>query len=304
MDLTYPADQLGNGGHIVPSIIQGKAEANQSIIASKNPFFLFGINALQREDGASLKKAFNIVNRFRNEIHEALDLSVLPSEDQALWKKALSTKRKFWHNIARKGFIALAQDVLDQICLSSGDGSSAILHSYASTPGAWDLGFIPGKTTFFTKPSLIKNENSKRKEMKMKTCIYFLGADTQQILGSEEEPFIIYQGHHGNIGAKQANVILPSLSYVEKKGTYVNTEGRVQQTRTAVQSGSEARDDWKILEALSDYCFASAFSVNAASFPFGIIEKPLVPMSPTPPTQKIISYFSRAPQPSLGRSFL
>ena len=170
----------------------------------------------------------------------------------------------------------LAQKI--RVCPSSGDGSSAILHSYASTPGAWDLGFIPGKTTFFTKPSLLQK--------KERTCIYLLGADTKQISGSEEEPFIIYQGHHGNIGAKQANVIPPSTSYVEKKGTYVNTEGRVQQTRTAVQSGSEARDDWKILEALSDCSFAASFSVNAVSFPFGIIEKPLVSMSPSTPKIK------------------
>jgi NADH-quinone oxidoreductase subunit G len=60
---------------------------------------------------------------------------------------------------------------------------------------------------------------------------------------ASKKPFIIYQGHHGNIGAKQAHVILPATSYVEKKGTFVNTEGRVQQTKTAIQSGSDARDD-------------------------------------------------------------
>ena len=98
MDLTYPVDQLGNGGNIVLNMIQGKAEANRSIISSKNPPFPFGINALQRSDGASLKEAFRIVNRFRNEIHEALDFSVLypQSSDQGpRRKKASSTKHKF-----------------------------------------------------------------------------------------------------------------------------------------------------------------------------------------------------------------
>ena len=65
---------------------------------------------------------------------------------------------------------------------------------------------------------------------------------------------------------------------MEKEGTYVNTEGRVQQTRTAIQSGAEARDDWKILEALSNYCSDSAPSANEVQFPFGLMGKPMVPM--------------------------
>lgn len=82
MNLTYQVNQLGNGSYIVSNIIQGKAKANRNIISAKNPFFLFGLNALQRADGASLKKAFNTVIQFRNKIHKAQ-------------KKALNTKHKF-----------------------------------------------------------------------------------------------------------------------------------------------------------------------------------------------------------------
>ncbi len=39
---------------------------------------------------------------------------------------------------------------------------------------------------------------------------------------------MVYQGHHGDRGAARADVILPGSAYVEKPGTYVNTEGRVQ----------------------------------------------------------------------------
>ena len=38
-------------------------------------------------------------------------------------------------------------------------------------------------------------------------------------------------GHHGDRGAYLADVVLPGAAYTEKNGTYVNTEGRVQQTR-------------------------------------------------------------------------
>ena len=38
-------------------------------------------------------------------------------------------------------------------------------------------------------------------------------------------------GHHGDAGATMADVVLPGAAYTEKTATYVNTEGRAQQTR-------------------------------------------------------------------------
>lgn len=59
-------------------------------------------------------------------------------------------------------------------------------------------------------------------------------------------------GHHGDVGAVMADVILPGAAYTEKNGTYVNTEGRAQQTRVAVTAPGMAREDWKILRAISE----------------------------------------------------
>lgn len=59
-------------------------------------------------------------------------------------------------------------------------------------------------------------------------------------------------GHHGDVGATMADVILPGAAYTEKYGTYVNTEGRAQQTRVAVTAPGIAREDWKILRAISE----------------------------------------------------
>jgi NADH-quinone oxidoreductase subunit G len=77
-----------------------------------------------------------------------------------------------------------------------------------------------------------------------------LGADEIDIarLGNT---FVIYQGSHGDAGAHRADIILPGATYTEKVGTYVNTEGRVQLTARAVFPPGEAREDWKILRALS-----------------------------------------------------
>ena len=59
-------------------------------------------------------------------------------------------------------------------------------------------------------------------------------------------------GHHGDRGAEMADVILPGAAYTEKDATYVNTEGRAQLTRLAVTPPGMARNDWKILRALSE----------------------------------------------------
>ena len=59
-------------------------------------------------------------------------------------------------------------------------------------------------------------------------------------------------GHHGDAGAAGADIVLPGAAYTEKQATYVNTEGRAQQTLTAVTPPGLAREDWKIVRALSE----------------------------------------------------
>lgn len=62
----------------------------------------------------------------------------------------------------------------------------------------------------------------------------------------------MYLGHHGDVGAPMADVILPGAAYTEKAATYVNTEGRAQQTRVAITPPGMAREDWKIIRAVSE----------------------------------------------------
>jgi NADH-quinone oxidoreductase subunit G len=79
------------------------------------------------------------------------------------------------------------------------------------------------------------------------------------LLGADEMPadrlagaYKVYIGHHGDKGAKQADLVLPGASYAEKHGTYVNTEGRVQRGEKATFPPGEAREDWAILRAVSE----------------------------------------------------
>jgi len=80
--------------------------------------------------------------------------------------------------------------------------------------------------------------------------VLLLGAD-EVAADRFKGAYKIYIGHHGDAGAKQADLVLPGAAYAEKHGTYVNTEGRVQWAERAVFAPGEAREDWAILRAVS-----------------------------------------------------
>lgn len=112
-----------------------------------------------------------------------------------------------------------------------------VLHTAASRVGALDIGFTSREGFDLGKVELV----------------YLLGADEFPMDYINPNAFVIYQGHHGDAGANRADVILPGAAYTEKNGTYVNMEGRVQMARKAVEPPGEAREDWKIIRALSAY---------------------------------------------------
>ncbi|XP_072944690.1 NADH-ubiquinone oxidoreductase 75 kDa subunit, mitochondrial [Epargyreus clarus] len=84
--------------------------------------------------------------------------------------------------------------------------------------------------------------------------VYLLGADAGVVTREAlpKDAVVIYQGHHGDAGAAIADIVLPGAAYTEKRATYVNAEGRAQQTLVAVSPPGKAREDWKIIRALSE----------------------------------------------------
>ena len=113
-----------------------------------------------------------------------------------------------------------------------------VLQRAASRTGAYEVGFtVPSQKVADTKAKMV----------------WLLGADEVSESDIPSDAFVIYQGHHGDKGAQLADIVLPGSSYVEKDGSYVNTEGRTQLTRTAVSTPGAARHDWKIIRAVSEY---------------------------------------------------
>ena len=119
-----------------------------------------------------------------------------------------------------------------------------ILHHAAARVGGLDIGFVPDDGGLDVEGMLDAASAGKL------DVVYLLGADQidMERLGNA---FVIYQGSHGEQGAHRADVILPGAAYTEKSAIYVNTEGRPQMTARAVFPPGEAREDWKIIRALS-----------------------------------------------------
>lgn len=111
-----------------------------------------------------------------------------------------------------------------------------VLLLHAAQAAALDLGLVPDPEFSLSSTKFL----------------YLMGADDFNIESVPNDAFVVYQGHHGDKGVYRANVILPSAAFTEKEGTYVNTEGCAQWTVPAVPTVGDARDDWKIIRALSE----------------------------------------------------
>jgi NADH-quinone oxidoreductase subunit G len=63
-------------------------------------------------------------------------------------------------------------------------------------------------------------------------------------------PAFITMNLLANSGTEAATVVLPSVSFAEKRGSMINGKGRLQRLNRAVRPPGQARDDWEILRDL------------------------------------------------------
>ncbi|MEA2317932.1 MAG: formate dehydrogenase major subunit [Solirubrobacteraceae bacterium] len=64
--------------------------------------------------------------------------------------------------------------------------------------------------------------------------------------------FLVVQDIFLTETAEFADVILPATTFIEKEGTYTNTDRRVQRGRKVLDAPGEAREDWRIIQDLSN----------------------------------------------------
>lgn len=117
-----------------------------------------------------------------------------------------------------------------------------VLHTAASRVGGLDIGFVP------EIDNLTVNDIIRTSEV-----LFLFGADEIDFDAIPKDVFVIYQGHHGDNGARRADIVLPGVAYTEKDATFVNTEGRVQRTYAAVPPIGYAKQDWELINELAKF---------------------------------------------------
>jgi NADH-quinone oxidoreductase subunit G len=186
-----------------------------------------------------------------------------------------------------EGVLALARSLAERYGMIKDDWCGFnVLHTAAARVGGLDLGLVPGEGGRDVAGML---DGASAGEIEI---VFLLGADEIDTarLGNA---FVIYQGHHGDRGAERADVILPGAAYTEKNATYVNTEGRPQRGRLAVFPPGDAKEDWKILRALSQ--------ALGRTVPLNTLRDVRARMAQIAPDLASVDEITRAPWTPFGR---
>jgi len=114
---------------------------------------------------------------------------------------------------------------------------------------AWGVEGLPGDVGLTVTQMMEKAHESELK------ALYIIGENpmvsdpdlNHARKGLENLEFLVVQDIFLTETAELADVVLPTASFAEKEGTFVNTERKVQRVRKAVEPPGEARDDWDII---------------------------------------------------------
>lgn len=142
--------------------------------------------------------------------------------------------------------LGAARDLADRFKMMRKDWQGFnVLHTAAARVGGMQAGFVP------TAGGLDRNGILAATREGEIDVLWLLGAD-ELPLTDKRDAFVVYQGHHGDRGARLADLILPASAPSEESGTYTNTEGRIQHAAAVVTPPGQAKPAWRVIRALSE----------------------------------------------------
>lgn len=109
-----------------------------------------------------------------------------------------------------------------------------------------DINFFNSKTGFLNFLEINFDHSKLRKEDSQ--LYYLFNTNLKNNLKKNKFDFLIYQGHHFTEDAQKSDLILPGLTFLEKKGTYLNIEGFIQKNDQFLNLNTEQRKDSIILK--------------------------------------------------------
>jgi NADH-quinone oxidoreductase chain G len=116
-----------------------------------------------------------------------------------------------------------------------------------------NINFFNSKTGFINFLEINFNNSQLNKDVNKSNIYYLLNTNLKNNFKKKKKTFYIYQGHHFTEDAQNSNLILPGLTFLEKKGTYLNIEGFIQQNDQFLNLNSEQRKDSIIFKYLYKY---------------------------------------------------
>lgn len=134
-----------------------------------------------------------------------------------------------------------------------------------------NLSFLNNNINFFNSKNSLMNfleinfTNTKLNSKNSKVS-YLYNTNLKNKLIKEKNNFIIYQGHHFTEDAQNSNLILPGLTFLEKKGTYLNIEGFIQKNEQILNLNTEQRKDLIIFKNIYKFIINQNQSKKKQSF--------------------------------------
>jgi len=213
------------------------ARIRKAYLKNKTEIYSFG-------DIGELTYPYKILS---NNIKEVVDIYKNKSE---LSKKIIDSKKPilmfgqsaFKLKSARYIFKNLKKFFNSNNKINSEWNPLGVISNNASTVGSYDLEIL---SSHDGKNKALENIINNKSEI-----LFLFGQDNLNF--NKKNEFIIYIGSHGDKGAEMADIVLPGAAYTEQDGYFTNLEGKIQKAYKASFPPGEAKEDWKIINELSE----------------------------------------------------
>jgi NADH-quinone oxidoreductase chain G len=261
----------------VDSSTDFKFNTSLSNISKTDVCLLVGINP--KIDGAllnyHLRKRFLVGNFKLGYIGSSLNLtfpSIHLGNSFDVFLSILEGKNSFCKYLKRSKYptIIIGKSFLKNIIAYSPNIFTNVLKSNLNmfSPFWNGLNFFNLRSSDFCFYELGLNNNHKF-ESKLFDVMYIL-ENSSPIPNSIKSKFTVFQGHHGCSNAQNADLILPSTSFVEKTSIYSNCEGRYQFSQSCTLPLGKSKNSSTILLAVINKLlkvkntseFSHTFSLN------------------------------------------
>ncbi len=197
------------------------------------PVIRFGEALEEASWNAAITRAVDDLRRFKGEEIAVIGSGKMTNEELWLTKKLIEALGVKYHDVVPR----------------MGQGDDLLLSSFRNpnTVGAHLFGVSQ------EEPGSLLPEIIQQVKAGTIKAILALGEDLSPGLSSadlEKLETLIVVDILPNQTTAHATILLPSLSFAEKRGSMINIKSRLQRLNRAIQGPGDARDDWEILRDL------------------------------------------------------